>query len=94
MKNSILFFILTVICFSAFATTYYSQGSVTPNSLGNWNSNRLGGGTSPASFVNAGDEFVIQTAHTLYTTAIWTVGSPTSIIRIESGGVLYASFAV
>ena len=94
MKNGILFFILIVNCFSAFATTYYSQGSVTPNSFGNWNSNRLGGGTSPASFLNAGDEFVIQNAHTLYTTAIWTVGSPTSIIRIESGGVLYASYAV
>ncbi len=94
MKHAVLFVILIGIYFSSAATTYYSQGSASPNSLSNWNSNRLGGGSSPASFLNAGDEFIIQNAHTLYTTGTWTVGSATSILRIESGGVLYASYAV
>src|SRR5918996_721064 len=51
---------LALMCGIASAATYYSQGSVAPNTLANWNTNRLGGGAAPASFVVAGDIFVIQ----------------------------------
>lgn len=90
MKHSLLAFALMGIYCICSATTYYSQGSLSPNSLSNWNSNRLGGGTTPSSFTSGGDEFVIQFNHVMYTTGTWIVGSSSSSLKIEGGGVLHA----
>ncbi|MBS4028090.1 MAG: hypothetical protein KGZ58_05560 [Ignavibacteriales bacterium] len=77
------------------AATYYSQGSVTPSMLANWNTVRAGGGSSPANFT-AGDIFVIQSPHTMTTTAAWSISGTGSKLWIENGGTLVAAsgFAV
>ncbi|MBL0084450.1 MAG: hypothetical protein IPP37_19355 [Saprospiraceae bacterium] len=50
-----------------FGAVYYSQGSVTPSTLANWNTIRAGGGSSPANFTTANDIFVIQNGHNMST---------------------------
>ena len=95
MKHcSVLFFALMGLFCAANATTYYSQGSLSPNNLSSWNSNRLGAGGAPASFTNAGDQFVIQVNHVLYTSSAWTIGAAGSVLKIENGGVLHATFPI
>ncbi|MFM9911090.1 MAG: hypothetical protein ACKVOW_17245, partial [Chitinophagaceae bacterium] len=94
MKYFIFVAGLIISCFTSGATTYFSQGSVSPNNLSSWNSNRLGGGFAPVSFTAPGDQFVIQNTHVLYTTSIWTIGSASTTLIIESGGILYASFSI
>ena len=95
MKHcSVLFFALMGVFCAAKATVYYSQGSLSPNNLSSWNSNRLGAGSVPASFTNAGDQFVIQANHILYTSSTWTIGAAGSILKIENGGVLHASYPI
>ena len=94
MKHFLLFFSLLGCCYVAGATIYYSRGVVAPNLLSSWNSNRLGGGATPTSFINPGDEFVIQAEHVMYTSASWVVGSPSSALRIENGGILHATFSI
>src|SRR5262245_55764576 len=74
----------------ASAATYYSQASVNPGTTTNWNSNRAGGGSSPANFTS-GDVFVIQNGHNMGTAAAWTVSGAGSKIQIESGGTLTAN---
>ena len=59
----------TSIVSNHFAATYYSQGSVTPNTTTNWNTVRTGGGSSPAAFNIANDVFVIQNGHNMTTSA-------------------------
>ncbi|MDT8397455.1 MAG: hypothetical protein RQ899_02440, partial [Pseudomonadales bacterium] len=79
---------LNLFAASAYATTYYSQGSVDPKLTASWNSIRTGGGTVPANFT-IGDIFVIQNGHTLTTTSGgWTVSGSGAEIQVESGGVL------
>src|SRR5439155_13850439 len=78
---------------SAWAATYYSQGSLDPNVTTNWNSIRLGGGSSPANFTS-GDVFAIQASHSMATTAAWTVSGAGSKVQIESGGTLTANHIV
>jgi autotransporter-associated beta strand protein len=70
------------------ATAYYSQGSGAPTTLANWNTVRAGGGSAPANFTTAGNQFIIQNTHTLTTTAAWAVSGAGSQIEIESGGTL------
>jgi hypothetical protein len=72
------------------AVTYYSQGSVVADMLTNWNTNRGGGGTSPSNFTY-NDTFVIQTGHSMTTSAAWTLSGVNSKVQIESGGALTAS---
>lgn len=60
MKKILLSFIAIFAICSSFATTYYSQGSVIMTTLANWNSNRIGGGTTPGNFTTSGDIFVVQ----------------------------------
>jgi hypothetical protein len=82
---------------TAFSATYYSQGSVAPNTLSSWNTNRAGGGSSPSTFatVLTSDRFVVQNGHTMTTTATWNIGSLIgSIVQVESGGILVASNAI
>lgn len=77
----------------SWALTYYSQGSLAPSTIANWNTVRLGGGTSPANFT-AGDTFVIQNGHNMTTSAVWSISGTGSKLQIESGGTLTATFAV
>lgn len=76
------------------STIFYSQGNLAPNTLANWNSNRLGGGFTPVNFTNAGLLFVIQDQHTMTTSATWIVNGASSKIQIESGGTLVANNAI
>ena len=75
---------------SAWAATYFSQGSLAPNLTASWNTVRAGGGAAPANFT-AGDVFVIQNAHSMTTTAAWATSGASSRIQIESGGMLTSS---
>jgi len=79
---------------AAWATTYFSQGSVPPNTLASWNTVRGGGGASPANFTTANDVFVIQNTHNMGTTATWAVAGSNAKIQIESGGTLTANHLV
>ncbi len=76
------------------STIYYSQGNLAPNTLANWNSNRLGGGFTPGSFTTAGYFFIVQDLHTMTTTGTWTVNGAGSKIQIENGGTLVANNAI
>lgn len=76
------------------AVTYYSQGSGAPQDLALWNAQRAGGGQTPGSFTQPGDQFVIQSGHVLVTTASWTVGATGSLLSLETGAVLHATFPV
>ncbi len=76
------------------STIFYSQGNLAPNTLANWNSNRLGGGFTPANFTSANQLFVIQDQHTMTTSATWTVTGAGSKIQIENGGTLVANNAI
>src|SRR5262249_54965929 len=75
----------------ASGATFYSQGNLAPDSLGSWNSARDGSGTAPASFDEA-DSFVVQSGHSLVTSAPWTLALGS--LFIESGGALTATEAV
>jgi len=98
--KSIIARIFLVLALSAsivstlFGAVYYSQGSVTPNTTTNWNSNRAGGGSSPSGFNIANDIFVIQNGHNMTTSATWSISGSNSKLQIESGGTLTATFAV
>lgn len=76
------------------ATTisYYSQGSVDPAVLTNWNTVRAGGGSSPAAFTDG--NFIIQNTHNMATTTTWSVGATGTTLEIENGGTLTANNAV
>src|SRR4029077_4572049 len=88
MKRFVLFVFLLNVFFTSFATDYYSQGSVSPNILTNWNVNPGGGGATPTSFTVGTNKFIIQNGHTMTTSAIWTLGNGTSTLQIQSGGIL------
>lgn len=92
MKKILLILILNASLMEA-GTTYYSQGSVDPTVTYNWNSNRGGGGSSPANFT-LGDVFVIQNGHTMTTGAAWAVSGTGNTIQIENGGVLTSTFLI
>ena|GEM_PF-1981113 len=73
--------------------TYYSQGSLAPNLTTSWNTVRGGGGSAPANFTG-GDIFVVQSGHSMTTSATWTVSGTGAKIQIEGGGTLQANNAV
>jgi hypothetical protein len=70
--------------------TYYSKGSLAPNTEGNWSRTPDGLGASPANFTSPA-RFVIQNGHTMTTSAAW---STNSTLQIENGGTLVSTFAV
>jgi len=72
---------------------YYSQGSLAPNLIASWNTNRTGGGLSPTNFTD-GDSFVIQNEHNMTTADAWTVSGTGASIQIENGGILTANHLV
>ncbi len=102
MYTKKLFAILFVCCMGncAMATTYYSQSSSSVNTLANWNTNRLGGGTSPTNFTS-NDIFVVQgtgnggtSPHSMTTASAWTITGAAAKIQIENGGTLTATSIV
>lgn len=75
--------------------TFYSKGSLNPESLTSWTSNRAGTGTNPLAFNSADNEFIIQNGHTMTTASSWSFGSNgSSILTIENGGVLKANHPI
>ena len=94
MKQFFVLLSALLLSVTSYCTVYYSQGSLAANTLSSWNTVRTGGGAAPASFVVAGDIFVIQNAHSMTTSAGWTIGGAGSILRIETGGTLLASSQV
>ncbi|HLG40758.1 MAG TPA: hypothetical protein VI461_13860, partial [Chitinophagaceae bacterium] len=94
MKPLLCFFALSVIFSDCFATDFYSQGSVCPNTLSNWNVNPQGGGAAPTSFTDPGDRFIIQTGDTMITAATWTIGAAGSVLQIQNGGTLKADHSI
>lgn len=95
MKN-LLFSTFILLCLGVTGwgqTTYYSQGSLTPQLVESWNTDRLGGGSPPANFIT-GDIFVIQNGHSMITNETWSISGTSSRLRIESGGILTATFAI
>ncbi len=73
--------------------TYYSTGSVAPNSLANWNSETDGTGTTPTDFTST-LKFVIQNGQTMTTSADWTLTGEYAVLQIQSGGILQADHAI
>ena len=57
---------------SAFAGTFYSQGSLDATALSSWNSVRAGGGSAPTDFAS-GDVFVVQDTHAMTLSGAWTI---------------------
>ncbi len=93
MKHLLLYVVAVFFCAQSFATTYYSQGSLSPTSLSSWNTNRTGGGTSPASFTVNGDEFIIQGNDNMVVAQNWILGAGVTL-HIEANGTLLASQGV
>jgi len=84
------------------AATYYSKNGVAPNLTSSWNSNRDGtSGSAPSNFT-AGDIFIIQgtanapggTAHSMTTSATWSISGTNSKLWIEGGATLTAGHAI
>jgi hypothetical protein len=73
---------------------FYSQGSVNPNTLTNWNTNPGGGGYSPSSFAADYQTFIVQTGHDMSTTGAWTVSGTGTFVQISSGASIIANNAV
>ncbi len=94
MKKVLL--LVFVVCFfvgSVKATTYYSQSSA-GTVVGSFNSNRAGGGSTPANFSTSGDIFIIQgtgnggtTPHTLTSGSTVTFGAGVTL-EVEAGATL------
>ena len=95
MKRIALVIALTgLFCANISANIYYSIGSLSPNNLSSWNSNRGGGGSSPSSFTSNGDIFVIEGGDVMVTTGNWTLGGTGSALQIETGGVLQSNHLI
>ena len=79
-----------VLAASAWAGTFYSQGSLDATELSSWNSVREGGGTVPSDFTS-GDVFVVQDTHAMSLSATWIIFGTGSGLQVESGGTLVVS---
>lgn len=102
MKKSLLllFLALNSVC-TVNAIVYYSQATGTFNTLSNWNSNRLGGGTTPGNFSTSGDIFIVQGAiasggggaanHTMTITGASVTFGAGVRLQIEGGGNVISS---
>ncbi|MCD0464570.1 T9SS sorting signal type C domain-containing protein [Flavobacterium sp. ENC] len=84
-----MFCFALLFCVSfANAATYYSGINGAPtdaNNLNNWWLNTNGTGGHPANFTTGGDIFIVQTGHSMATTAAWAV---TGSLQIQTGGTL------
>lgn len=88
MRRYLLSAVLLCLYYTAFSTEYYSQGNGSANDLSNWNSARNGSGNAPAGFGIAGDVFIIQNNHELFTSAPWTISGSGASLKIESGKLI------
>ena len=70
--------------------TYYSQSSGDVLTLSNWNTVPAGGGSSPTSFNNPGDTYIIQSGNSMTTSGAWSIAGSTggSKLEIANGGTL------
>jgi hypothetical protein len=91
-KVRLLFFVFLLISGRSWSTPYYSGGNNAPNLLTSWWTNTNGTGAHPANFTSDGNIFIIQAAHTMTTTAGWTVAGTGSGVQVN--GTLVATFAV
>ncbi len=85
------FYLLPALLLSVYfanGTTYYSTNNAAPNLTASWHTSRNGSGSAPANFTTAGDIFIIQTSHTMMTTANWTVTGTNGKITLESNSTL------
>ncbi|MRX42041.1 hypothetical protein GJU43_22420, partial [Flavobacterium sp. LC2016-23] len=80
-------FCFALLFFASFAnaTNYYSAVSSTDaNNLNHWWANTNGTGGHPGNFTGA-DVFIVQTGHSMSTTAAWAVSGS---LQIQTGGTL------
>jgi len=61
------------------AVTYYTGANGSPSATASWWTNVNGTGSHPSNFTTAADVFIIQTGHTMTTTANWTVAGTVSV---------------
>lgn len=93
MRKILTFLLLISAAMPAWGAIYYSQGSLAPDNLSSWNSERTGGGSQPSDFTS-GDTFVVQDGHTMTTSGAWSVSGTGSMVQIETGGTLVSSSAI
>ncbi len=72
---------------------YYSQNS-DPALLSSWNTNRAGGGSSPASFTANNQTFVIQASNSMTAGSAWSVSGSNTKVEMEGGASLTANSAI
>ena len=90
MKKTVLLLVPLFYFFFLQANTYYSVNGLAPNLTASWHLNRNGTGASPTNFTS-GDIFVVQTGHSLTTTANWTISGTNSKLQIETAATLRGS---
>jgi hypothetical protein len=74
---------------------FYSQSSGDPAVLANWNTNPSGGGFTPTNFTSPNQYFIVQTGHTMTTTAAnWSVSGVNSRVIINNGAAIVANHAI
>lgn len=75
-------------------TTYYSQGNSAVNEVANWNTNQVGGGSSPSDFTGT-NIWIIQTNHYMTMSDNWAVGAGgTATVEIEGSLTISPSYLV
>lgn len=96
-------YILFLLCFVSFVkaqgVTYYSKATgLAPNITTNWVTNTNGTGTSPIDF-NQGDNFIIQSGHTMTTSGSWILDNSNDLsgllpVSLQIDGTLVANNAI
>ena len=69
---------------------FYSRNA-DPTQLSSWNSNRAGGGSSPASFATSNQSFIIQSSFPMTASSAWSVSGSNTKVQVESGASLTAN---
>lgn len=72
---------------------YYSQGD-NPTIASNWNTLRLGGGSSPINFSQNNQVFVVQPSHSMIANAAWAIAGANTKIQVEYGASLTANASI
>lgn len=91
-KTKLIACVALLFCVSVVkGTIYYGLNGGDPTNLSNWGTTSGGGGSNPASFINPGDVFTIESGNAMTATTVWTVGAgitSASTLQINSGGTL------
>jgi hypothetical protein len=88
-KIFLLFSLIFLMVQLSWAATYYSSNGNAPNLTASWWTTTGGTGSHPSNFTTAGDIFIIQSGHTMTTTATWSVSG-----TVQINGTLVASNTV